>query len=669
MSYKHHVMLGTDGQVSMMSATTLILSKTHNTMSSSKTQKNIQTANKTPQIKTQTAASRILIARSSSKDDDDVSGCESVNLVPKLPAHIKRRKSQEEETSEEETTEDASEGLTDELSKDASQHAMLHSKTPTRRRKAQLLSVRKRQIRSPSGDDTQLSRETDELDRSQEFHSDPEEFEEADQHEQSQDSHEDADDESEQSEQSRNTEDWTGTEQLELQDDPIESQAAEAASQAFLQIQPTPQAVAPLTRIQIASFGINTYVAALQKGYGALCEVLYNSMSRRKAMKQLSEETFRDVGTHVLASIPTPILREIISDSLAYAHLGSKTPDLVSVVQLHQMPMALGNVPCIYQIALADNQGRGLLKADLLTILHWASVYAKIDSKNNNDIDAAYDIDRHGHPQNKREAAVYGVRRYMPPHVEPAKTATAKAVNKQRRYDIKMGLLSKRERYVLKRPSATKISTVADFLQLLGVHASTMQSNDRLLLKYVGYAASATKRWHSHQSGNNSNYLMGLFKAICAVKLASKGYDLRKYMIVTLAEPEEAPVAELIVAELSNSYYDSGHGFNIAGAGESTSSFDALTEQAKANAREWIRKCSPREANYDLQIQAFQARQHARSLKNVRLDVEIAHCELLLLEQEQLQRENETEVLSAILEDEISRMDKVNGIMKRFTGG
>ncbi|PVI01240.1 hypothetical protein DM02DRAFT_727989 [Periconia macrospinosa] len=124
-------------------------------------------------------------------------------------------------------------------------------------------------------------------------------------------------------------------------------------------------------------------------------------------------------------------------------------------------------------------------------------------------------------------------------------------------------------------PSANRREVIRIFANALGERLALEDDETRHIhppLQYVGYAFNFAKREAQHQTGE-SNYLMHLVNSICQV-LYPATFNLEAHPICYLAEEKEVPFAELLLSLVTNTFYTTGRGFNIATPGLSNASAD-----------------------------------------------------------------------------------------------
>jgi hypothetical protein len=346
-----------------------------------------------------------------------------------------------------------------------------------------------------------------------------------------------------------------------------------------------PEATAPLTGLilQVPGSDRHEYATALDDGYHVLVNRLWEiELPLRQVLEGTPLQMFDRVVTIVVATIPNCILREVMAGNLAHAHLQERKPDIVEVVKTYNDPWVLDNVPCVYQISFAGHTGESPMALQWERLCRGWEIYLDFASKDPSRITFAQSVDAVGHKQYDPLRAKYGARRYAPPVSEDTWAPNM--------------LESEKVRYKHLEPSAEKVQRIRDFLTAVRLRIASAQPNDRLNITYTGYTVKASERW-KHHSNNPTNYIMGGTRAIAKVILAPFDFDLRPYVIAPLASEEEAPIAEVVVCALSNGYFKSGYGFNMADAGESNDSIMKLEPKQKIKVWAWILKFSPRKAN------------------------------------------------------------------------
>jgi hypothetical protein len=113
-------------------------------------------------------------------------------------------------------------------------------------------------------------------------------------------------------------------------------------------------------------------------------------------------------------------------------------------------------------------------------------------------------------------------------------------------------------------------------------------------MSYVGYSYEIADRWDSHK-WDLSNLFMGLQRAVCNIL-----YTNHKFVVVLLTAFEESSRAKIILCASAKSYFQSGFGYNVAGAGEMNDSVASVSMETWIKTWDWMFDHTPRIANLKL---------------------------------------------------------------------
>lgn len=449
---------------------------------------------------------------------------------------------------------------------------------------------------------------------------------------------------------------------IEQQEDVAEAaihaleEAAAEETEAVLQSMDSQaqEATQPLTTANLKQFDKdhNGYAAALSGGYHVLVRKLWGSEKPlRQTLANMEFDLFDNLVTKVLATVPTPILREVLAHNLAYAHLKQKKADVVEVVKTYNHQWVLDNVAVVYQITIGGKRGALPTKKKWQSILQVVDFYRDFKATDPDIIQLAFDIDRIGHPKQDFLRNKHGGRRYIPAEDKRAPNM----------------LLPENVRYKHVKPSPerdAKFQTCMDAIRARIEHAS---DDEPIALTYTGYTNKASRRWKEHDD-NPENYLMGAFLSAARYLYPEDEYDLQKYVIAPLASSEEAPIAEIIVCALGDGYYDSGFGLNMADAGESNSSISAIQESQWIKIWNWICKCSPRQINMQNQNAQLQAQIEETTAANAMIEskLRIMKYEAQVKQLEEAEHKMLTlkkELEIELLWEQVERMKRIEQIL------
>jgi hypothetical protein len=364
-----------------------------------------------------------------------------------------------------------------------------------------------------------------------------------------------------------------------------EDEDTAAFSQAIVNTNAGPAAIAPLLPASLADARQTRYTIELQKGYLHFLKPLFEEESpKRSTLFGIKVKQFCDVGWQILAAMHTPILLALVCGNLAEKS-AANDPNVRQALDLYEHPFVRKSLPCIYQLVHADASGRGprvwqwkIIVQEMMEYTRTTTDPIKLQKISN--------IDRVHHEKATYKQAQDGMRKHL--KQDGDETANKKIATIKTFCDA-----------VLQGIAAIEADTSLTTLQ---------KSNTRLTKTYVGYTESTVKRWPTHIN-KPSNYILGLAVAISQVEWPQEFFEIQPFMVSLVREEHEASFGEIIVAAIANCMYETGNGFNIAHAGGSVASFAALSPDRHALVGAWRVKHSPYGANQVAQTKLIERRQ------------------------------------------------------------
>ncbi|KAL1643295.1 hypothetical protein SLS58_004966 [Diplodia intermedia] len=290
----------------------------------------------------------------------------------------------------------------------------------------------------------------------------------------------------------------------------------------------------------------NRYAALLAKSYKYLLrQVWLDEKDKRSALRNMTLPIWWEVATPLLASMPGPLLNEIMVGNISLAAKG--TGPVAKTLQFNKSNNA--KRPAIYNLVLVDKfSGKAPTPNELREMLE---VMAKYPSRNHDQL--ARDVDNAMLTQGSRTTDM-GKRKYLETKnwtITPERTRNLEVFGKAL-MDRLDGLPVRDQNEPMTRP-----------------------------LQQFGWTIDSKSRIEHHLHHESSNYIMGLTESIFRY-LDGHGhlpnqYRLDAYPICFLWEPEQAITAEVLFTCIGDGYTEYGGGFAHKNAGENNASADTYS--------------------------------------------------------------------------------------------
>lgn len=275
----------------------------------------------------------------------------------------------------------------------------------------------------------------------------------------------------------------------------------------------------------------------LQRGYWSLSHFLYPAVTEHSKGKDMPDlPTFDMYLAQMMAQTPDAVLRALCG---RHGLRRSRLTDSALRTVLDRFNSQSSKHPSEYVLELCDRLGRAPTKAEMATMIEWARRYCDLD-----DGEAAVKIDKVFHllgPLEEQETRAGTRRQYL-----------TLGPKDETRKKLKI-LLDKLEELL-------QALSTGDFERV------------PFLLRDVGYTANGLRRIDDqHKRHRSSNKLMGLFEAISIAVIGGK-YRIYGDVVFLCTRYEHAPLGEIVFSLLTESYVETGKGFNGTEAGKQQAS-------------------------------------------------------------------------------------------------
>ncbi|KAI4936868.1 uncharacterized protein J4E92_001593 [Alternaria infectoria] len=341
------------------------------------------------------------------------------------------------------------------------------------------------------------------------------------------------------------------------------------------------------------------YSELLSYGYTAVIDAAYDDSNRsnhpffnapNRSLESLA--TWRSIGALILADMPFEMLQSILDGSLPRRLLGNDDADAglryhyddssleayyVAMATKAELPDVSSWVlrskstpcPCFYVRYITNASGESLTPRQLKQVIRCMRDYVSGDPKH---IDLCVLVDN------------------------------VSRGTRSSRNDIAVGA------HHFLQGSAVRIGRVIAFCNALdnlldqnkSDHPQAQDLPFKHLFKYVGYTENEADRTKRHNTGD-TNFLQAFFTNICRIQFKGEDgvplYNWRTYIVAFPISVEESKLGEELFCQMTQSYYHTGIGFNIAPAGISVESAVQMPQA------EWQQKSKVRNSHFRYQKQ------------------------------------------------------------------
>jgi hypothetical protein len=343
----------------------------------------------------------------------------------------------------------------------------------------------------------------------------------------------------------------------------------------------------------------------------------------RSVGTNMEELKFLKIAMILLATMPHKLVKTLVSGSLPHAVVTLKDEELLAMYNVKDGSWSKRSdyhfAPGVYCKHLVNQKGLSPTPNEFRRVIACLRSYISGGSKTAKDVDNAL-----GRNQSARQDVDKGAHFYL-------------------------------------NGSKTRVTMTITFCQALENRLDKIPSEEqddplKIPLKYVGYSKHINKRQKGHEGGR-SNWLMMLVQAALRVE-DLPGYDMHIYPVCFLANPREAPISEVLISVVTNSFYDTGGGFGVYQSGIKVSSAWQDDSEAKKNwlsCEEFRFSCTPfmkrldDEEEYLIKVRKAGGHNRPISLVQAAQDEEWAKaCQRYKEEAESYKREKE--VLAAMVQ-------------------